>query len=84
MEEALKRLSTELTNSAKGFKMGSTLSSAIRCNTRGGPTKPPKIEDKAATNKPNMRRAPTSEICVKQKQKRNVLYIILYIIHVFL
>jgi len=55
----------KLTSSANGLSIGKTLSSAIRCKTRGGPTRPPKMDDNAATNNPNINNAPTNEIYSK-------------------
>ena len=56
----------ELTNSANGLRMGKTLSSAIRCNTLGGPTKPPRIDESAATNNPKINKNPIREIYIQK------------------
>ena len=51
-----------LTVFAKGFKIGRTSSSAIHWSTLGGPTNPPKVDDKEAIYKPKRNKTPTSEI----------------------
>ena len=51
-----------LTVFASGLRIKRTLSLAIDCKTRGGPTKPPNTEESAATNNPHKSNAPAIDI----------------------